>query len=122
MAVTPLNSVSGFSVGDTIVIDVIDDNGNVTANSLNSTGNVAFSGASVGLGEISNLHITGGSYGQVLTTDGAGNLSFANQGGGSTGGNIFVYTRSSGIVHIAIHFGYMTVVGRNGNISIPIQA
>ena len=40
-------------------------------------GNVAFSGANVTLGSASNLHITGGTTGQVLTTDGAGNLSFA---------------------------------------------
>ena len=39
--------------------------------------NVTFSGANVTLGAASNLHITGGTTGQVLTTDGAGNLSFA---------------------------------------------
>ena len=39
--------------------------------------NVVFSGANVTLGSVSNLHIAGGTTGQVLTTDGAGNLSFA---------------------------------------------
>jgi hypothetical protein len=43
---------------------------------LSVSGNTAFSGANISLGSISNLHITGGSSGYVLKTDGAGNLSW----------------------------------------------
>jgi hypothetical protein len=44
--------------------------------SLAVTGNVNFTGANVSLGNIANLRITGGSNGQVLTTNGSGTLSF----------------------------------------------
>ena len=51
----------------------------------NATGTVDFiSTANVSLGSVANIHITGGSNGQVLTTDGAGNLSFANASGGTS--------------------------------------
>ena len=45
---------------------------------LTSTGTINLTGASnVSLGAIGNVKVTGGSSGQYLTTDGAGNLSFA---------------------------------------------
>lgn len=47
----------------------------------NSSGIVNLSNtANVTLGSVSNLHITGGSNGQILTTNGSGNISFANAG------------------------------------------
>ena len=46
---------------------------------LTVTGNVNFSGVSnVTLGDVSNINISGGSAGQFLKTDGAGNVSFAS--------------------------------------------
>jgi hypothetical protein len=56
---------------------------------LNSTGTINFTTAgNVGLGNISNLHILGGSNGYVLHTDGNGNLfwdtDYANAGGPNT--------------------------------------
>lgn len=39
----------------------------------------------INLNDLSNIHITGGSTGQVITTDGAGNLSWTNGGGGTSG-------------------------------------
>jgi len=77
MALKPLNVVDGLSVGET-PIDVIDANGNVTAT------NLTVSGIS-DLGAIGNINITGGSNGQAIVTDGAGNLSFVTIEGG--GGN-----------------------------------
>jgi len=51
---------------------------------LDSGGTVNFTTASnVSLGADSNVHITGGSSGQLLSTDGAGNLSWINVSGGS---------------------------------------
>lgn len=40
--------------------------------------------ANVTLGNIANVHITGGTTGQVLVTDGVGNLSWATSSGGSS--------------------------------------
>ena len=58
---------------------------NVTGN-LRASGNVNFAGAAnVNFGTVANVHITGGLNGYVLTTDGAGSLSWQVGGGG--GGN-----------------------------------
>ncbi len=69
MAVRPLNSIAGFSVGDP-AITVVQANGDVTT--INFTAN----GIS-NVGNVGNLRITGGSNGQALITDGNGNLSFS---------------------------------------------
>ena len=66
-------NVSG-AVG--IVADLtvgVGGSGNLTV----ANGNVAFSGANVGLGNVSNLHIDGGTLNYFLKTDGSGNLSWA---------------------------------------------
>jgi hypothetical protein len=50
---------------------------------LTSNGTINFTGASnVSLGAVGNLKITGGTSGQVLSTDGTGNLSWGAGGGG----------------------------------------
>lgn len=49
---------------------------------VTATNGISVSGT-VTLGSVSNVVITGGSSGQVLSTDGAGNLSWATQSGGS---------------------------------------
>lgn len=53
---------------------------------LTVQGNVAFSGANVSLGSNANVKISGGTSGQVLTTNGSGALSWTTAGGfdGST--------------------------------------
>jgi hypothetical protein len=51
----------------------------------NITGNVALSGANVSLGAVGNVRITGGTANYVLTTNGAGGLSWANIAGGGAG-------------------------------------
>jgi len=76
MTIKKFRSAIGYAVGDETIIDVIDVNANVTANGLSSTGNVSFTGANVALGNVANVHITGGANGQALVTDGAGALSF----------------------------------------------
>ena len=60
----------------------------------NATGVVNFATtANVTLGAVSNLHISGGTNGYVLSTDGAGTLSWVAQSGGGGGGaaNISIY-------------------------------
>ena len=49
------------------------------------TGNVLVSDGNVTLGNVGNVHITGGSNGQVLSTDGSGNLNWTTAQGGATG-------------------------------------
>ena len=71
MAIRPLNSIEGFSVGQDPQIPVIDSNGNVTAT------NLTVNGVS-NLGPIGNVAILGGITGQAIVTDGNGNLSFSD--------------------------------------------
>ena len=65
MALKKFNSVDGFSVGESQT-DVIFSNADVTANNLSVTGEA-------NLGPIGNVTITGGTSGQVISTDGTGN-------------------------------------------------
>ena len=69
-----MSTANLFVTGNTTV------GGNITmtTGTFNSNGNVVLNGSSIGLGNVSNVKIQGGLSGQILTTDGAGNLSFAN--------------------------------------------
>lgn len=66
----------------------------------NNTGFVNFSNTSnVSLGNVGNLHILGGSNGYFLSTDGNGNLSWQQDGGGLAGGaNTQVQYNDNGIL------------------------
>lgn len=64
----------------------------VTTNLIDQSGNLALTGANVSLGAVANVHITGGSSGQVLTTDGAGNLSFATASSGTSNARVAGYS------------------------------
>ena len=56
-----------------------------TLTSLSATGNINLTTASnISLGSLANLHIAGGTANYVIKTDGAGNLSWAAQSGGTT--------------------------------------
>ncbi len=68
MALKPLNSVGGFSVGE-IPANVILANADIISNNL-TVQKVA------NLGPVGNVIITGGSANQYLQTDGAGNLTW----------------------------------------------
>lgn len=52
-----------------------------TLTGLTVSGNATFSGAVVTLGAVANLRISGGTSGQVLRTDGAGNVSWVTASG-----------------------------------------
>ena len=71
MAVKPLNSVAGFSVGEGTPANIILANGDITTTNFTTTG-------VSNLNAIGNVKITGGVTGQVIQTDGTGNLSFIN--------------------------------------------
>lgn len=78
MALKPLNSDGGFGIdsGNTI----IQANGAVTTSNLSVSDLANIANLVVtqlaNLGAISNVFISGGTAGQVISTDGAGNLSF----------------------------------------------
>jgi hypothetical protein len=58
--------------------------GNLIANTVTVSGNTTISGVT-NLGPVANVRITGGTNGYVLSTDGAGNLSWVVQSGGGGG-------------------------------------
>lgn len=64
-------------------VGILRTSGAATINGvLYANGNAIFSGANINLGEVSNLRISGGLNGYVLTTDGLGSLSWQASGGG----------------------------------------
>lgn len=77
MALKPLNALDGLSVSANN-IQIVFANGHVAAASLVVSG-------TTDLGPVSNVTITGGTSGQVLSTDGAGNLSFTTVSSGGGG-------------------------------------
>ena len=86
-----LITLSPYSLNSTLdyTFNNVSATGTVTANSLtvsNASGIVNFTNtANVTLGNVSNLHISGGTAGYYLQTDGAGALSWAAGGGGGNG-------------------------------------
>lgn len=111
VALKYFNVINGITAGN-ITLDA--PTGNATVTNLAVT-------AKTSLGNVSNVSITGGTNGQVLTTDGTGNLNFTTPAAANAG-NIYVFTRSGSTVNIPIQFGSIVIIGRSGNINIPIQA
>jgi hypothetical protein len=121
MALKPLNSVAGFSVGE-VPNSIVLANGDITTNNLTTTG-VA------DLNAISNVKITGGSAGQIISTDGLGNLSFTTISSGTLSNgtsNVQVLTNgnitfsSAGNANIVVITGTGEVV--NGTLSVTGNA
>jgi len=78
------NSGGDFGGDNTFVYDT--GTGRLTVPQIRSNTNANFFGAtSVNLGNVANLHISGGLNGYVLATDGSGNLSWSAGGGGGNG-------------------------------------
>lgn len=94
-----------------------------TLTGLAVSGNVNFTGSNVTLGSNSTVRITGGSGGQLLSTDGAGSLSWVNQGsviGGAAGSNTQIQYNALNLLAGSANFtfNYATnVLNVNGNIS-----
>ena len=108
MSIKPLNSIAGYSVGEFPSTTIIDANGNV------STGNFLVS-ALANLGAVGNVKVSGGSAGQVLSTDGNGNLSFVTT---ATAGSIFNGTSN---VSIPVSNGNINLVA-GGNTTLVVTA
>lgn len=89
--------------------------GNVSINTgkLTANGNVDFNSARVELGEVDSVKIFGGFTGQVLSTDGTGNLSWQDNGGGGSGNpggsNTQVQFNNNGLFGGTPYFTYNSV-------------
>jgi len=99
-----------------------------TLSNLTSNGTINFTNASnVSLGNVSNLKITGGTNAYVLSTDGAGNLSWvAQSGGGGGSANIQILDEGNILTNAvaSINFaGNAVVATANGNaVTVTINA
>ena len=111
------NSLGGFSVQDDPQVVIIDANGNVSTNVLvvNNSAN---------LGNVGNVYIGGGSNGQVLQTDGNGNLTWSStanlneiQNGYS---NVYI-PNANGNVYINANAGVdrQWIFDTSGNTTLP---
>ena len=100
MALKPLNSVDGFSVGETPA-NIILANGDITTTNLTANGIST-------LGNVGNVKITGGSNGQAIITDGSGNLSFA-----ALGDPVTDYGFVTGAANTSSNYGLLTSDARS---------
>jgi plastocyanin len=107
-------NINFTSDGNTIVV--------VSGTGANITGNLEVTGSNVSLGTVGNLKIAGGTPGQVLQTDGAGNLSWKTAGSGQGGtGFLYVYTRSQINATINVISRYVTIGRRSGNTQVVVS-
>jgi hypothetical protein len=95
-----------------------------TLTGLTSTGTVNLTGASnVALGPVANVHITGGSNGQYLQTDGSGTLTWSTVASGSSSNisngnsNVNIPTANGNINLTAVGNTTMVITGTGANIS-----
>ena len=126
--ITSTSNVTLAIEGNTV--QIIDANGTSTTGNANVSGNITANGSISGntviantsntttlnvtgnsnLGDVSNVHIFGGNAGQVLTTDGNGNLIWAS---GSSNGNTGMTTNTSNVT-MAIGGNTIQVIDGNG--------
>ena len=121
------SNVSG-QVGNALVAGTVYTNAqpNITSvgtlAGLTGTGTIDFTGASnVALGPVANVHITGGSSGQVLRTDGAGVLSWVSVSSSSiSNGNSNVSipaTDGNVVIGVSGNAAILTITGTGANVS-----
>jgi hypothetical protein len=86
-----LNSSNRISGGNLFITGNVSVGGNISFSSANSflanANTIEFNSANINFGDASYIHILGGFNGQLLGTDGQGNLSWVNGGGGGGGGS-----------------------------------
>lgn len=76
--ITSTGTLTSLSVSGAITATGNVSSGNVTTGRITANGAINFTGSNVSLGSVANVKITGGTSGFVLTTDGAGGLSWSN--------------------------------------------
>lgn len=111
-------STDGLDVTGNIGVGNIISTGNVYGGNLYTTGQVAVSGNLTSTNVYAEAEIS--AVGNITGSYLFGNGSQLSGIGSSA--NLAVLTRSSGIVYFPITAGFLTVVGRAGNISIPLAA
>lgn len=91
ISATSLNLASDIAATNGTFTNKVTIGSNLTVNTsaiLRVVGNINTAGSSnINLGTISNIHISGGTNGYVLATDGFGSLSWVAQSGGGGNGN-----------------------------------
>ena len=76
-----LSTANTVSVGGNVIANNVTSNTLVTANNISANGNINFTtSGNVALGSNANVKITGGSTGQLLSTNGTGNLVWISSG------------------------------------------
>ena len=103
MALRTFNSVGGFSVGE-VPTTIILANGDITTTNITTTG-------VSNLNSIGNVKISGGTNGQVIQTDGSGNLSFVT---------ISTSTLSNGNSNIQIYANGNIALSSNGVANVVV--
>ena len=100
----------------------------VTSGNITAAGGVAnlSNSSSVDLGAVGNLHISGGSSGQFLSTNGSGTLSWASGGSQSTiangTSNVAIVDSGNVTTSVAGNSNILTVTGTGANISGTLSA
>lgn len=94
--ITSTGTLTNLTVSGNVAV-----NGNITGNGTAYVGNLSTTGlasittlsvgATANLGAVGNVTITGGTAGQVLSTDGAGNLSWASDSTTYSNSNVAAY-------------------------------
>lgn len=82
--ITALGTLTALNVSGAASVTGNLTSGNVTTSGITANGVINFTGSNVSLGSVANLSITGGSAGYVLSTDGAGDLSWISAGAATT--------------------------------------
>lgn len=117
---TSLNVTGSISSGANLTVS---GNASITGR-LSAAGNVSFTGANVSLGPISNVKITGGTSGYLVTTDGTGNLTFIDPGAVATkpsGANTQVQFNDAGALGGSAGFTFNKVsnaLSVSGNLTV----
>jgi microcystin-dependent protein len=123
-----------FNVGQNISIEGnVTANGNLILNEINANANIAANG-NISVTSVSRLKVPGGTNGQVLQTDGAGNLAWVTitqntaAGLGSPGANTQILFNDSGVVNANANLTFNRSTGTlfapniSGNISFANTA
>ncbi len=89
--ITSVGTLSSLTVSGNIGVGNVNATGTLFTSGVSATGTASLTtlniSTSANLGAVSNVTITGGSNGQVLTTNGTGGLSWTTVSGGSDYGN-----------------------------------
>jgi hypothetical protein len=102
----------------------IDSSGNYTVTGMNVSANISVANLSVttsaNLGNVGNIIITGGTTGQVLSTNGSGGLSFisvSSSGISNGNSNVNIATANGNVTITSVGNTTMTVTGTGANVS-----